>query len=68
MTQVGYSDPKAFREVFRKMVGLSPVEYRSMIGSAGAQRILKHRLVIVSGDAGKIVEKCKFGQALFPKH
>lgn len=32
MAEVGYSDPKAFREVFRKMVGLSPVEYRSMIG------------------------------------
>lgn len=31
MAEVGYSDPKAFREVFRKMVGLSPVEYRSMI-------------------------------------
>lgn len=31
MAEVGYSDPKAFREVFRKMVGISPVEYRAML-------------------------------------
>jgi transcriptional regulator GlxA family with amidase domain len=28
MHQVGYSDVKAFREVFRKITGLSPLEYR----------------------------------------
>lgn len=29
MYQVGYSDQKAFREVFRKITGLSPLEYRN---------------------------------------
>lgn len=29
MYQVGYSDPKAFREVFRKITGMSPLEYRT---------------------------------------
>jgi transcriptional regulator GlxA family with amidase domain len=29
MYQVGYSDVKAFREVFRKITGLSPPEYRN---------------------------------------
>ena len=28
MVQVGYTDAKAFRRVFRKVTGLSPVEYR----------------------------------------
>ena len=29
MYEVGYSDVKAFREVFRKVTGISPLEYRS---------------------------------------
>lgn len=29
MYEVGYSDQKAFREVFRKITGMSPLEYRS---------------------------------------
>jgi transcriptional regulator GlxA family with amidase domain len=29
MYEVGYSDIKAFREVFRKITGLSPLEYRN---------------------------------------
>lgn len=29
MYEVGYSDEKAFREVFRKITGMSPLEYRS---------------------------------------
>jgi transcriptional regulator GlxA family with amidase domain len=28
MYEVGYSDVKAFREVFRKVTGMSPLEYR----------------------------------------
>jgi YesN/AraC family two-component response regulator len=28
MFEVGYSDAKAFREVFRKITGMSPSEYR----------------------------------------
>jgi transcriptional regulator GlxA family with amidase domain len=28
MYEVGYSDVKAFREVFRKITGISPLEYR----------------------------------------
>ena len=29
MSEVGYSDDKAFREVFRKITGLSPLEYKA---------------------------------------
>jgi transcriptional regulator GlxA family with amidase domain len=29
MYEVGYSDEKAFREVFRKFTGMSPLEYRN---------------------------------------
>lgn len=29
MTDVGYADDKAFREVFRKVTGLSPLDYRN---------------------------------------
>jgi len=29
MYEVGYSDVKAFREVFRKITGMSPLEYRN---------------------------------------
>ena len=29
MNEVGYADDKAFREVFRKVTGLSPLEYRN---------------------------------------
>jgi transcriptional regulator GlxA family with amidase domain len=29
MYKVGYSDPKAFRVSFKKITGLSPVEYRN---------------------------------------
>jgi transcriptional regulator GlxA family with amidase domain len=36
MYDVGYSDPKAFREVFRKITGLSPMEYRSKYNKAVA--------------------------------
>ena len=29
MNDVGYADEKAFREVFKKFAGLSPLEYRA---------------------------------------
>jgi len=29
MNDVGYSDDKAFREVFKKIAGLSPLDYRA---------------------------------------
>jgi transcriptional regulator GlxA family with amidase domain len=29
MYKVGYSDPKAFRNTFKKITGLSPIEYRN---------------------------------------
>jgi transcriptional regulator GlxA family with amidase domain len=29
MNEVGYSDDKAFREVFKKITGLSPLDYRT---------------------------------------
>jgi transcriptional regulator GlxA family with amidase domain len=29
MYEVGYTDPKAFREVFKKITGLSPLDYRN---------------------------------------
>lgn len=36
MYEVGYSDAKAFREVFRKITGLSPMEYRNKYNKASA--------------------------------
>ncbi|HEX8041934.1 MAG TPA: helix-turn-helix domain-containing protein [Chryseosolibacter sp.] len=36
MYEVGYSDAKAFRDVFRKVTGLSPLEYRSKYQKADA--------------------------------
>ncbi|RFZ92094.1 helix-turn-helix domain-containing protein [Mucilaginibacter conchicola] len=35
MYDVGYSDTKAFRTVFKKITGLSPVEYRNKYNKAG---------------------------------
>lgn len=35
MYEVGYSDEKAFREVFRKITGISPLEYRSKYNKEG---------------------------------
>jgi len=29
MYEVGYSDIKAFRDIFRRITGLSPLEYRN---------------------------------------
>jgi transcriptional regulator GlxA family with amidase domain len=36
MYDVGYSDIKAFRTVFRKITGLSPIEYRNKYNKEGA--------------------------------
>lgn len=33
MYDVGYTDLKAFRDVFRKLVGMSPIEYRNKYNS-----------------------------------
>lgn len=33
MFNVGYTDPKAFRNIFRKITGLSPVQYRNKYSS-----------------------------------
>ncbi|HVW15789.1 MAG TPA: helix-turn-helix transcriptional regulator [Mucilaginibacter sp.] len=36
MYDVGYSDHKAFREVFKRITGLSPVEYRNKYNKEAA--------------------------------
>ncbi|HEY3402733.1 MAG TPA: helix-turn-helix domain-containing protein [Ohtaekwangia sp.] len=36
MSDVGYSDDKAFREVFKKITGLSPLEYKARYNREGA--------------------------------
>lgn len=36
MNEVGYSDNKAFREVFRKLTGLSPLDYKSKYNNPSA--------------------------------
>lgn len=38
MFEVGYSDLKAFREVFRKITGLSPLDYRLKYNRAGGSQ------------------------------
>lgn len=35
MNEVGYSDDKAFREVFKKMTGLTPLDYRAKFNKDG---------------------------------
>ena len=35
MSEVGYSDDKAFREVFKKITGLSPLDYKSKYNREG---------------------------------
>jgi YesN/AraC family two-component response regulator len=35
MYDVGYSDTKAFRTTFKKITGLSPVEYRNKYNKEG---------------------------------
>ena len=35
MNDVGYTDDKAFREVFKKLTGLSPLDYRSRYNKEG---------------------------------
>jgi len=37
MNEVGYSDDKAFREVFKKITGLSPLEYRGRYNKEAVQ-------------------------------
>jgi transcriptional regulator GlxA family with amidase domain len=37
MYEVGYSDVKAFREVFRKITGMSPLEYRGRYNREGVR-------------------------------
>jgi len=36
MYEVGYSDPKAFRDVFKKITGLSPLDYRNKYNKEAA--------------------------------
>ena len=36
MYDVGYSDDKAFREVFKKITGLSPLDYKAKFSKASA--------------------------------
>ncbi|HTJ11998.1 MAG TPA: helix-turn-helix domain-containing protein [Dinghuibacter sp.] len=36
MYEVGYADPKAFRELFRKITGMSPLEYRGKYNKEAA--------------------------------
>jgi transcriptional regulator GlxA family with amidase domain len=41
MYEVGYSDLKAFREVFRKVTGLSPIDYRNRYNKDVAKDLLR---------------------------
>jgi YesN/AraC family two-component response regulator len=36
MFEVGYNDTKAFRMVFKKLTGLSPIEYRNKYNKEAA--------------------------------
>lgn len=37
MYNVGYTDTKAFRDIFKKITGLTPVEYRNKFAKVGAE-------------------------------
>ena len=41
MYEVGYSDLKAFRTIFRKITGLSPVQYRNKYSREAAVNIIQ---------------------------
>ena len=41
MYEVGYSDLKAFRTIFRKITGLSPVQYRNKYNREAAVNIIQ---------------------------
>jgi transcriptional regulator GlxA family with amidase domain len=41
MYEVGYSDVKAFREVFRKITGMSPLEYRGRYNKEATRQLNK---------------------------
>lgn len=38
MFDVGYTDTKAFRDIFKKVTGLTPIEYRNKYAKIGAER------------------------------
>jgi AraC-like DNA-binding protein len=40
MKRVGYTDPKAFRIIFKKVTGLAPLQYRSKYKGAQAHEII----------------------------
>jgi len=40
MYEVGYADVKAFREVFRKITGLSPLEYKNKYNKMGSGTLI----------------------------
>lgn len=56
MYEVGYSDPKTFRVVFKKITGLSPIEYRHKYNSEPPvlrklkhnQKLMVHKDLLVS--------------------
>jgi transcriptional regulator GlxA family with amidase domain len=37
MYDVGYTDTKAFRDIFKKMTGLTPIEYRKVAAGIGKE-------------------------------
>ncbi len=37
MFDVGYTDTKAFRDIFKKITGLTPIEYRTKYANAGSE-------------------------------
>jgi YesN/AraC family two-component response regulator len=37
MYEVGYSNTKAFRDVFKKITGMPPIEYRNKFNKQAAQ-------------------------------
>lgn len=37
MFEVGYTDTKAFRDIFKKITGLTPIEYRNKFAKTGAE-------------------------------
>ena len=46
MYDVGYTDSKSFRTVFRKITGLTPAEYRNKFGKNMTQHFVSDRLAI----------------------
>src|SRR3546814_10363063 len=62
MYEVGYSDEKAFREVFKKVTGLSPLGYRKKYGKRSEEHTSERQSLMRISNADFCLKKKKHKQ------